>query len=194
MTAIVEAPIIVAMSKHEGFHGTTILTVRRGSSVVMGGDGQVTIGSTIFKADARKVRLLAGGVVLAGFAGAAADSLALLDRFEAKLSEFGGQLRRAAVELAKDWRTDRALRRLEAMLAVVDRDHSLVLSGSGEVIEPEDGIIGIGSGGSFAAAAAKALVRRCPDLSVREIVEESLQVASEICVYTNQRIVIEELS
>ena len=182
------------MGKHEVFHGTTILTVRLGDSVAMGGDGQVTIGSTIFKADARKVRLLAGGAVLAGFAGSVADSLALLDRFEAKLSEYGGQLRRAAVELAKDWRTDRALRRLEAMLAVVDREYSLVLSGSGEVIEPEDGIIGIGSGGSFAAAAAKALVRRGPELTAREIVEESLRVAAEICVYTNERIIIEELS
>jgi ATP-dependent HslUV protease subunit HslV len=174
-------------------HATTILSVRQGSKVALGGDGQVTVGQTVMKSDARKVRTLDGGKVLAGFAGSAADAFALLDRFEEKLKESQGQVKKAAVELAKDWRTDRALRRLEALLAVVDRKTSLVISGSGDVIEPEDGVIGIGSGGTFAASAAKALLRHAPQLGARRIVEEGLKVASEVCIYTNDHITIEEL-
>jgi len=167
--------------------------VRAGGKVALGGDGQVTVGQTVMKSDARKVRLLDGGKVLAGFAGSAADAFALLDRFEEKLKEAQGQVKKAAVDLAKDWRTDRVLRRLEALIAVVDRKTSLIISGSGDVIEPEDGVIGIGSGGSFAAAAAKALLRHAPGLGARRIVEEGLKVASEICIYTNDKITVEEL-
>jgi ATP-dependent HslUV protease subunit HslV len=145
------------------------------------------------KSDARKVRRLEGGKVLAGFAGSAADAFALLDRFEEKLKEAQGQVRKAAVDLAKDWRTDRVLRRLEALLAVVDGKTSLVISGSGDVIEPEDGVIGIGSGGPYAAAAAKALLRHSPNLGARKIVEEALKIAGEICIYTNEKITVEEL-
>lgn len=172
---------------------TTILSVRHGGAVAMGGDGQVTVGNTVMKHDAHKVRLLRGGTVLTGFAGAAADAFALLDRFEGKLEEASGKLRRAAVELAKEWRTDRALRRLDALIGVVDSGSSLVISGTGDVIEPEDGVIGIGSGGSFASAAAKALLRHAPALSAREIVEEALKIAGEICIYTNDRIHVVEL-
>ncbi len=176
-------------------HGTTILSVRHGGRVAVGGDGQVTVGNTVMKADARKVRPIGeGGKVLVGFAGAAADALTLLDRFEMKLGEHQGQVLRAAVELAKDWRMDRALRRLEAMLAVVDEEHSLVLSGSGEIIEPEDGIIGIGSGGAFASSAAKALVRHAKNLSAEEIVREALKIAAETCIYTNERIIVADLA
>jgi ATP-dependent HslUV protease subunit HslV len=174
-------------------HATTILSVRIGGKVALGGDGQVTVGNTIMKSDAKKVRVLDGGKVLTGFAGAAADAFALLDRFEEKLKEAQGQVRKAAVDLAKDWRTDRVLRRLEALIAVVDGKTSLIISGSGDVIEPEDGVIGIGSGGTFAASAAKALVRHAPHLGARRIVEEGLKVAAETCIYTNDKINVLEL-
>ena len=172
---------------------TTILTVRHGGRVAMGGDGQVTVGQTIMKGDARKVRPLFDGKVLTGFAGSAADAFALLDRFEGKLKESGGRVRRAAVDLAKDWRTDKVLRHLEALIAVADADVSLVVSGSGDVIEPEDGVIGIGSGGSFASAAAKALLRHAPQLTAEEIVREGLKIASEICIYTNNNVTVESI-
>ena len=175
----------------ESFHATTIVSVRRGDQVVVGGDGQVTLGNTVVKSNARKVRRLGGGRVLAGFAGATADAFTLFELFEAKLEKHG-QLVRAAVELAKDWRTDRRLGRLEAMLAVADRESSLIISGNGDVLEPEDGIIAIGSGGPFALAAAKALLRHS-QLSAREIVEESLSVAADICIYTNHQRVLEVL-
>src|SRR2546423_1075938 len=171
---------------------TTILSVRRGEQVAVGGDGQVTLGNVVAKADAVKIRRLAGGKVLTGFAGSAADSFALLERLEKKLSEFPDNTRRAAVELAKDWRTDRILRRLEAMLAVVDKTTSLIISGAGDVIEPTDGIIGIGSGGPFAASAAKALLQHS-GLSAKEIVEAALKIAGEVCIYTNTNIKVETL-
>src|SRR3954470_17252204 len=166
---------------------TTILSVRRGSEVALGGDGQVTLGQVVAKQDAVKIRRLAGGRVLSGFAGSAADAFALLERFEKKLSEYPDNTRRAVIELAKDWRTDRVLRRLEAMLAVADKQCSLIVSGAGDVIEPTDGIIGIGSGGPYAQAAAKALLEHT-QLSAREIVEASLKIAGEICIYTNTNI------
>ena len=173
-------------------HATTILAVRHADKAVMAGDGQVTLGAAIVKHGARKIRRLYNDSVLAGFAGSAADSFALFSRFEAKLEQYRGNLDRAAVELARDWRTDRALRRLEAMLIVMDRKSTFLLSGTGDLIEPDDGIIGIGSGGAFAQAAAKALVRHST-LSAREIVEQSMKIASEICVYTNGNLTIEEL-
>lgn len=175
------------------FHGTTIVAVRRGNAVALGGDGQVTLGSQIIKATARKVRRLHEGRVLAGFAGATADAFTLFERFEAKLDKHQGQLTRAAVELAKDWRQDRMLRRLEAMLAVADATASLVITGNGDVLEPEHGIVAIGSGGGFAQAAARVLAAHT-QLSAREIVAEALKVAGEICIYTNQQHTIEELS
>jgi ATP-dependent HslUV protease, peptidase subunit HslV len=175
----------------ESFHATTIVSVRRGDRVVVGGDGQVTLGNTIVKSNARKVRRLAGGRVLAGFAGATADAFTLFELFEQKLEKHG-QLVRAAVELAKDWRTDRRLGRLEAMLAVVDREASLLISGNGDVLEPEHGLIAIGSGGPFAQAAAKALYDNT-DLGPRDIVEKALKIAGDICIYTNHTAVIEEL-
>jgi ATP-dependent HslUV protease subunit HslV len=176
------------------FHGTTIVSVRHDGRVVLAGDGQITMGNaTIMKRSARKVRRLHNDSVLAGFAGSTADAGALFDRFEGKLQEFNGVLRRAAVELAKDWRTDRILRRLEAMLVVADRESSLLISGTGDLIEPDDGILAIGSGGNFALAAARALIRHAPKMSAREIAESAMKVASEICVYTNDRFVIEEL-
>ena len=171
---------------------TTILAVRHRGRVVMAGDGQVTIGQTIMKSNARKLRRLYQDRVLAGFAGAGADALTLFERFEAKLQQVSGNLRRAAVDLAKDWRTDRLLRRLEALLAVADRESSLVVSGTGDVIEPEDGICAIGSGGNFALAAARVLVKHSR-LDARQIAEEALRTAAEICVYTNAQLVIEEL-
>ncbi len=171
---------------------TTILSVRRPGEVAIGGDGQVTIGATALKHDAVKIRKLQGGKVLCGFAGAAADAFALLERFEAKLDQHKGNTKRAAIELAKDWRTDRVLRRLESLLAVVDADASLIIGGGGDIIEPSDGIIGIGSGGMYAAAAAKALLAHTT-LSAGEIVERSLRITAEICVYTNDRITIEKL-
>jgi ATP-dependent HslUV protease, peptidase subunit HslV len=175
------------------FHGTTILSVRRGNSVALGGDGQVTLGNMIIKGTARKVRRLHHDKVLAGFAGATADAFTLFERFEGKLEKHQGNLTRAAVELAKDWRQDRVLRRLEAMLAVADHTASLVLTGNGDVLEPEYGIVAIGSGGGFAQSAARALTQHS-QLSAREIVAESLKVAGEICIYTNQNHVIEELT
>ncbi|MBI1734789.1 MAG: ATP-dependent protease subunit HslV [Candidatus Rokubacteria bacterium] len=171
---------------------TTVLAVRHHGQVALGGDGQVSIGNTIVKASARKVRKLHHDRVLAGFAGAAADAFTLFARFETKLEEHRGNLSRAAVELAKDWRTDRVLRRLEALLAVADRDHSLIISGTGDVIEPDDGLIGIGSGGPFALAAARALVGHS-DLDAKGIVAEAMRIASGICVFTNDQITIETL-
>ena len=174
------------------FHATTILAVRHKDKAVLAGDGQVTLGAAIVKHGARKIRRLYNDSILAGFAGSAADSFALFSRFEAKLEQYRGNLDRAAVELAKDWRTDRALRRLEAMMVIVDRKSTFLLSGTGDLIEPDDGIIGIGSGGAFAQAAAKALVRHS-DLDARAIAEQSMLIASEICVYTNSKLTIEEL-
>jgi ATP-dependent HslUV protease subunit HslV len=172
--------------------GTTILSVRRGGSVVIGGDGQVSLGNTIMKGNARKVRRLYQDKVIAGFAGGTADAFTLFERFEAQLEKYQGNLVRAAVELAKDWRTDRALRRLEAMLAVADQEASLVVTGTGDVIEPEEGLIAIGSGGPYAQAAARALLENT-DLSAREIVERALAIAADICIYTNREFTIEEL-
>jgi len=174
------------------FHGTTILVVRRDGKTVMGGDGQVTFGSTVLKGNARKVRKLGDGKVLAGFAGYVADAMTLFDRFEAKLREWGGNLTKAAVELAKDWRTDRILRRLEALLLVADKDNIFIISGNGEVIQPDEDVAAIGSGGPYALAAAKALLRNT-NLSAREIVQKAMEIAGEICIYTNQNIVIEEI-
>ena len=176
----------------EQFHGTTILSVRRGSVVALGGDGQVTLGNVVIKGSARKVRRLYQDRVLAGFAGGTADAFTLFERFEAKLEKHQGQLMRAAVELAKDWRTDRMLRRLEAMLAVADREHSLILTGTGDVLEPEAGIAAIGSGGAFAQAAARALLENTA-LEPVDIVKKSLAIAGDICIYTNQQHVIEVL-
>lgn len=174
------------------FRSTTILTVRRGNRVAMGGDGQVTMGQTVMKSDARKVRTLGDGKVLAGFAGAAADAFALLERFEEKLRDFPANMPRAATELAKEWRTDRALRRLEALIAVADARDTLLVSGTGDVIQPSDGILGIGSGGNYALAAARALAANT-DLSAPEIVHRSLEIAGNICVYSNHQIIVEEL-
>lgn len=174
------------------FHATTVLSVRHRGNVAMAGDGQVTIGQTVVKAGARKVRKVHGDRVLAGFAGAAADAFTLFARFEAKLEEHRGNLPRAAVELAKDWRTDRVLRRLEALLAVADREHSLIVSGTGDVIEPDDGLIGIGSGGPYGLAAARALVAHS-ELDAKAIVTEAMRVASTICIYTNDQITVESL-
>jgi ATP-dependent HslUV protease subunit HslV len=174
------------------WHGTTILSVRRGDQVVIAGDGQVTFGQTVIKSNAKKVRRLGGGEVIAGFAGATADAFALFERLEAKLEQHPGQLPRACVELAKDWRTDRYLRRLEAMMAVADKKSSLVLTGTGDVLEPEDGLIGIGSGGSFALAAARALVQ-ATELPAEEIARKAMAIAADICIYTNQSIVLETL-
>jgi len=171
---------------------TTILCVRRGAGVAMGCDGQVTVGTTVMKSNARKLRRIYRDQVLAGFAGATADALTLFEKFEAKLEEYRGNLTRAAVELAKDWRTDRVLRRLEALLAVADLDHSFVLSGTGDVVEPEDGILAIGSGGPYALAAARALLNNST-LEARAIVEESMRIAGGIDIYTNQQLIIEEL-
>jgi ATP-dependent HslUV protease subunit HslV len=173
-------------------HATTILAVRHKDKAVLAGDGQVTLGASIVKHGAKKIRRLYNESILAGFAGSAADSFALFTRFEQKLEQYRGNLDRAAVELAKDWRTDRALRRLEAMLIIVDKHKTFLLSGTGDLIEPDDGIIGIGSGGAFAQAAAKALVRHS-QLDARTIAEQSMQIASEICVYTNSNITVEEL-
>ncbi|MBK8062906.1 MAG: ATP-dependent protease subunit HslV [Betaproteobacteria bacterium] len=176
----------------EQFHGTTILSVRRGSSVALGGDGQVTLGHIVIKGGARKVRRLYHDRILAGFAGGTADAFTLFERFEAKLEKHQGNLMRSAVELAKDWRTDRILRRLEAMLAVADREHSLVITGNGDVLEPEGGIVAIGSGGAYAQAAALALVANT-ELPAREVVERSLAIAADICIYTNHQRTIEVL-
>ena len=174
------------------FHGTTILSVRRGARVALGGDGQVTLGNVVIKATARKVRRIYNDRVLAGFAGATADAFTLFERFEAKLDKHQGQLQRAAVELAKDWRSDRILRRLEAMLAVADATSSLVITGTGDVLEPEYGIVAIGSGGAYAQAAARALLQHT-ELSAGDIVKQALTIAGDICIYTNQNHVIEVL-
>ena len=174
------------------FKGTTIIAVRHKDKVAIGGDGQVTFGSSILKQNANKIRKLYKDKVLAGFAGATADAFTLFERFEAKLEQHQGNLLRSAVELAKDWRTDRILRRLEALLIVVDKEHSLIISGNGDVVEPDDGIAAIGSGGSFALAAARVLVKHS-DLDTKAIVEEAMKIASEICIYTNDKIIIEEL-
>lgn len=176
-----------------GWHGTTILCVRHGGQVAMAGDGQVTLGQTVIKGNARKVRRIgAGNTVLAGFAGATADAFTLLERLESKLERYSGQLERACVELAKDWRTDRYLRRLEAMMAVADRDRSFTLTGQGDVLEPEDGVIAIGSGGNFALAAARALVE-VPDLSAEDVARRAMRIAADICVYTNHSLIVETL-
>jgi ATP-dependent HslUV protease subunit HslV len=174
------------------YRGTTIISVRRDGKVALGGDGQVTLGQTILKSNARKVRRLYQDKVLAGFAGGTADAFTLFERFEGKLEKHSGQLTRAAVELAKDWRTDRMLRRLEALLAVADREVSLVISGNGDVIEPEQGLIAIGSGGPYAQAAARALLENT-ELSARDIVGRALNIAADICIYTNRQVSIEEL-
>lgn len=176
----------------ESFRGTTIVSVRRGNQVVIGGDGQVTMGNTVMKGNARKVRRLHHGQVIAGFAGATADAFTLFEHFEGKLEKHRGNLVRAAVELAKDWRTDRALRRLEALLAIADSQASLIISGTGDVIEPEHDLIAIGSGGPFAQSSARALLDNT-ELSARDIVEKSLGIAADICIYTNHNRVIEEL-
>ncbi len=176
----------------ESFHGTTILSVRRGSEVALGGDGQVTLGNTVVKSTARKVRRIHHDRVLAGFAGATADAFTLFERFEAKLEKHQGHLARSAVELAKDWRSDRVLRRLEAMLAVADRTASLIITGNGDVLEPEHGVVAIGSGGAFAQAAARALLD-CTALPAAEIVRRALGIAADICIYTNKEIVVETL-
>jgi ATP-dependent HslUV protease subunit HslV len=181
------------MSNRENkFRSTTILTVRHKGRVAIGGDGQVSLGSTVMKSDAVKIRPLADGRVVAGFAGSAADAFALLERFEAKLKDYPANMPRAATELAKEWRTDRALRRLEAMIAVVDAQNTLLVSGTGDVIQPTDGILGIGSGGNFALAAARALVAHS-DLSAKEIVRNALEIAADICVYSNRNIIVQEL-
>lgn len=178
--------------KVEQYRGTTIVSVRRGDSVVIGGDGQVSLGNTVMKGNARKVRRLYNDQVIAGFAGGTADAFTLFERFEGKLQEHNGNLTRAAVELAKDWRTDRMLRKLEALLAVADKTTSLVVTGNGDVIEPENSLIAIGSGGAFAQSAAVALLENT-ELSAREIVEKSLHIAGDICIYTNHNHTIEEL-
>jgi ATP-dependent HslUV protease subunit HslV len=176
----------------ETFHGTTILSVRRGPVVALGGDGQVTLGNVVIKSTARKIRRIHQDRVLAGFAGATADAFTLFERFEAKLDKHQGQLTRSAVELAKEWRSDRVLRRLEAMLAVADRSASLIITGNGDVLEPELGIVAIGSGGPYAQAAARALHENT-ELSPRDIVQRSLDIAGELCIYTNKNVVIETL-
>ena len=174
-------------------HGTTILCVRREGKVALGGDGQVSLGDTIMKSNATKVRILKGGKVLAGFAGAVADAFTLFEKFEEKLDRFPDNLPRAAVELAKDWRSDRVLRRLDALLVVADRERGFLLSGTGEVIEPDDGVLSIGSGGDYALAAARALLAHAPELSARDVVQRSLEIAADICVFTNRNVSIVEL-
>jgi len=175
-----------------GWRGTTILSVRKGGHVVIAGDGQVSIGDTVVKSNARKVRTLANGLVIAGFAGATADAFTLFERLEAKLEQYPGQLMRASVEMAKDWRTDRYLRRLEAMMAVADKENSLILTGTGDVLEPEDGLTGIGSGGNYALAAARALMDR-DDMNAEAIARKAMEIAAGICVYTNTSLTLEAL-
>ena len=180
------------MSDSNSWHGTTILSVRKGDTVVIAGDGQVSLGQTVIKSNARKVRRLGDGSVIAGFAGATADAFTLFERLEGKLEQHAGQLLRACVELAKDWRTDRYLRRLEAMMAVADKSVSLTLTGNGDVLEPEDGLIGIGSGGSYALAAARALIE-VDDLDAEAVARRSMKIAAGICVYTNESVIVEQL-
>jgi ATP-dependent HslUV protease subunit HslV len=181
------------MRHEDSLHGTTILAVRHGGRVALAGDGQVTHGQTIVKHRARKVQRLHNGQVLAGFAGSTADALALIHRFEARLEEFRGNLQRAAVELAKEWRTERSLRRLEAFLIVADRESTFLLSGAGDVIAPDDGLVAVGSGGAMALAAARALVRHAEQLDATEIAREALRIAGEICIYTNDQVEVETL-
>ena len=180
------------MSETIPFHGTTIIAVRRGNKLAIGGDGQVTHGSVVLKSTAHKIRKLKGGNVLTGFAGSTADAFSLLERFESKLEQYKGNLKRASVELAKEWRTDRALRRLEAMLVVGDSESMVLLTGQGDVVEPDDNVLGIGSGGSYALAAARALLKHTK-LTPRQIVEESLKEAAALCIYTNSNFTIEEI-
>ncbi|HVI53108.1 MAG TPA: ATP-dependent protease subunit HslV [Candidatus Sulfotelmatobacter sp.] len=180
------------MSSNELWHGTTILAVRKNGKVVIAGDGQVSLGSTVIKSNARKVRRLGDGSVIGGFAGATADAFTLFERLEAKLEKHPGQLTRACVELAKDWRTDRYLRRLEAMMAVADKDVSLVLTGTGDVLEPEEGLIGIGSGGNYALSAARALID-IDGLEAEAIARKAMKIAAQICVYTNENVTVESL-
>lgn len=174
------------------FRSTTILCIRRNDKVAIAGDGQVTVGATIMKHNAKKIRRMYNGEILAGFAGGAADALTLFERFEAKLEQYHGNLTRAVIELAKDWRTDKVLRRLEALMCVADRNSSLIISGTGDIIEPEDGIMAIGSGGPYALAAARALMSHT-DMGAREIAEEAMKITAKICIYTNSAILIEEL-
>ena len=179
-------------SEEKRWRSTTILAVRHKGKIALGGDGQVTLGATVMKADAIKIRKLRDGTVLVGFAGSTADAFALLERFDTKLKDFQGNVAKAATEMAKDWRTDRALRRLEAMMIVADATHLLLISGTGDVISPSDGILGIGSGGSFAVAAGRALLRHS-SLTAPEIVRQSLEIASDLCIYSNRNITVEEL-
>ena len=179
------------MSEINNWHGTTIILIRKGNDVVVAGDGQVSLGNTIIKRTAKKVRKIEKRNVIAGFAGSTADALTLFERLEAKLEKHAGNLTRAAVELAKDWRTDKYLRRLEALMAVADKEKSFIISGTGDVLEPEDGIIGIGSGGNYALAAAKVLIQT--DISAEEVAKKSIKVASEICVFTNNNITMERI-
>ena len=176
--------------RQEPIHATTILAVRHQGHTAIGGDGQVTLGAVVMKSDANKIRRLHGGKVVVGFAGASADAFALLERFEAKLKDFQGSVPRAATELAKDWRMDRALRRLEAMMIAVDQEHLLLVSGTGDVIQPTDGVAAIGSGGAYALAAARALITQA-SLSAREVVQKSLEIAADLCIYTNRNIAVE---
>jgi ATP-dependent HslUV protease subunit HslV len=185
--------MVFSTAEQERWHGTTILCLRKGGEVVVAGDGQVSMGQTIVKSNARKLRRLGGGSVIAGFAGATADAIALFERLEAKLEQHSGQLARACVELTKDWRTDRYLRRLEAMMAVADKNVSLILSGTGDVLEPEDAIIGIGSGGGYALAAARALID-VDGLDAEAIARRAMAIAADICVYTNDKITLEKLT
>lgn len=180
------------MSENASWHGTTILTVRKNGKVVIAGDGQVSLGQTIIKANARKVRRLGDGSVIGGFAGATADAFTLFERLEAKLEKYPNQLARACVELAKDWRTDRYLRRLEAMMAVADKDTSLVLTGNGDVLEPDDGLIGIGSGGNYALSAARALID-IDGIEAEQVARKAMSIAADICVYTNRNVTLESL-
>jgi ATP-dependent HslUV protease subunit HslV len=182
----------MANQQNPGWRGTTILSVRKKGTVVIAGDGQVSLGDTVIKANARKVRTLGDGSVIAGFAGATADAFTLFERLESRLEQYPGQLTRACVEMAKDWRTDRYLRRLEAMMAVADKDVSLVLTGTGDVLEPEDSLIGIGSGGNYALAAARALVDM-DDMDAEAIARKAMGIAADICVYTNNNVVVESL-
>jgi ATP-dependent HslUV protease subunit HslV len=179
--------------QHERIRGTTVLAVRRADKVAMAGDGQVTMGTTVMKSNAKKIRKIFDGKILVGFAGATADAFTLFERFEGKVKEYGGDITRAAVELAKEWRTDRILRRLEALLLVADRRATFLISGTGDVVEPDEGVIAIGSGGSYAYAAARAYLE-ASELGAREIAERSLRIAAEICIYTNSVILVEELA
>jgi ATP-dependent HslUV protease subunit HslV len=179
--------------QRERIRGTTVVAVRRGDRVAMAGDGQVTMGNTVMKSNARKIRKIYDGKILVGFAGATADAFTLFERFEGKVKEYGGDITRAAVELAKDWRTDRILRRLEALLLVADKRATFLISGTGDVIEPDEGVIAIGSGGSYAYAAARAYLE-ASELGARDIAEKSLRIAAEICIYTNSVILVEELA